>query len=263
MRSQENQTLEPQPSSADGGELSHEDSYNFFRNLLQAMRIKDSLLKRIKILPEKPLKVLVFCKLLKELIDAGYDCIVIDSVSEVFANNPSLDVLNAVFQIPLQAGTTILALNHLNKKCEIEGAEKIQSQFYSVYKMEAFGAKNASDETMLKITVEKSLHPEPEQDFILKRYKVSTYESAYEVIADDDSISVVLSSKESSVSDGIKEYIKSVKKSEISRDELFSYLKDKRKTISPDTVTNALGKLQREGLIHKIDRTWKRIGIIR
>jgi hypothetical protein len=237
----------------------------FVKNVLKALKIQKTILKGMKTLPERPFKIVVFCRLLKELIEEDTDCIVVDSTSEIFSNSATRDVLNAVFQLPRQAGVTIFALDNFNKKGEIPGVEAMKSQFYSTYIMDVVNKKNVcDDEPLLKITVANFQHPEPEHDFILKRNKVSDYETTYEVITDDDdSITVISPLKKLTIPEAIKTYCDGMKGTDVSFEELFSHINDAGITDNRDSVCNTLRKLQINGLVKNLDGHWGKIGIIR
>jgi KaiC/GvpD/RAD55 family RecA-like ATPase len=229
------------------------------KKVLEALRIKRRILKNSNAFQERPYKILMFCKLLQEIIDAGDDCIVVDALSELFSNNVSRDVVDAVVRIASQAGVTFLALHHLNSKGKIKGTEDMKNSFESVYTMKRIKGTNVDVVNELRVYVEKSRNnTNPEDDFIIKRIRVSVYEAAYEVIPETDDL------PENELSgDNIQKRAESFFRSRgsnitIDREEVDSALKDIAK--NKKSITNILKDIK--GIEKADGKTWNHIHIL-
>jgi len=238
-------------SQATGRELDKFESIKNKRNRNNGVTIKEDY------------RIDAFVKLVEDKIALGCDFFVLDSLNEVFSdiNYYHKNLYDKLINSTMKNNFTFIIIHQLNRKTlDIQGANRLKNQFYSIYYLHKISDSSSGENgKVLKIEVVKNTLDVDDKSFLLERTKKSEFVAKYKIL--DENEALIYDTKGTKLTECIKKFLLIYGKEEISRIELSEHFKEVK---NMTTMTNAFTELQREKFILKKDgKTWKDIIILK
>jgi hypothetical protein len=244
-----------------GEKASLEAATLFFNPMVKKyLQIKEDVMKKYGIFEKNNFGLCVFLEMLQEKIDEGYDYFVLDSISSIFQSlinlpQPRLELL---LDYPSERKVTFIVIHHCNDDGKTYGSDLLKRLFDVAYVLESDDPTKTP--SIIRVIPDKpNRHNPDDHGFFIKRSKVSDNVAKHEII-DAESVSVSKLIKKPSIAEAVKAYCDNIESSEILFADLIAYLKENGISDNPDSVQNALRRLQKKGFVENLDGSWGIIG---
>ncbi|GHU97964.1 hypothetical protein FACS189483_05290 [Spirochaetia bacterium] len=241
------------------------DAYFLLLNpaLRHYLTIKETKMKKMGLLKSPDFVLCVFLQMFLEKIEEGYEFFVLDSSISIFPNVSNLPQksLDLLLGLPSANRVTFVVLHLRKDNGHIYGTDTIKRPFDMAYLLKSDTPNEL--ESIIYVEADKPNRFIPgDKGFIVRRTKVSDNVAKHEVLADDQ-VPVVSPSIKLTIPKAILLYCDGIKGTKMTFEPLFSHLKGIGVTEVEESVTNALRRLEKKGIVKNIDGSWKKIGIIR